>query len=196
MMDLDYHINYIGFADPYKDRSVLKDAMGRYRTNLFAEFNTSVHEDYPPLYTMKEEPYCGLPSAYLIYMHSDSEYEAAMKLVGSWLHWQRLTRSKPFLKGMDNTAAWVGLEDWRKEKEIKDKAFAYNQLKISAAGGNVAAQKLIFEGEKTTRGRAGRPSRAEIAKAAADQAKLDASLKDDMSRIKLATQDGKQTRNN
>lgn len=187
-MDLDYHIDYIGYSDPHKDRSILKDSVGRYRANLFYEFNQQRHEDYPPIYTMREEPWKGLPSAYLIYMYSDSEYEAAMKLVGSWHHWQRLCKSKPFMEGIRDGNQWVGLEAWRKEKEIKDKAHAYNQLKINAAQGNVQAQKLIYEGDKTSK--RGRPSNAEVRKAAAEEAQVSSALKEDMRRIKLVSSNG------
>ena len=176
---------WIGYSDPNKDRSVLKDLMGRYRTNIFLEFNKSAHDEYPPLYSMREGGWAGLPSAYEIYMTSDSEYEAAMKLVGSWTHWSKLIKSKPFLKGSEDGGSWTGLEAWRAEKEIRDKALAYNQLKISAATGNVTAQKIIFDGDKkTAASKRGRPSDAEIKKAAAAQAEESAQVKSDLQRIK------------
>jgi len=179
---MDYY-SFIGFADPAEDRSILKDVMGRYRTNIFYEFNKASHEEYPPLYTMREDEWQGLPSAYQIFMLSDSEYEAALKLVGSWLHWQRLLKCRPFMEGSDDGGAWVGLKRWREEKEIRDKALAYNQLKISAAGGNVTAQKLIFEGE--ARAKRGRPSNAEVKRAAAKEAAVNESVKKDLARLKV-----------
>jgi hypothetical protein len=183
-MDYDYHLTYVGFADPSKDKSVLKDTMGRYRTNLFYEFNKTRHEDMPPLYTMRETSYMGLPSAYLIYMLSDSEYEAAIKLVGSWSHWQRLLKSRPFMEGPDDAFSWTGLNSWREEKRIKEQAEAFNQLKISAAQGNVQAQKLIYEGKEVSNKR-GRPSKDEVRKAAKEQADLAARMKDDYKRMTL-----------
>ena len=182
MMDTAYYANYTGYADPDKDRSVLKDVMGRYRTNIFYEFNKSAHADYPPLYTMREQDWVGLPSAYRTHMESESEYEAAMKLVGSWAHWQKLLKCKPFMEGSDDSGIWLGLDSWRKEKEIRDKALAYNQLKISAATGNVTAQKLLFEGDKPSQKR-GRPSKAEVQKAAAKQAEQSDRIKSDLKRI-------------
>jgi len=180
-MDRSDYITYVGFSDPDADRSILKDNIGRYRTNIFYEFNKTRHEDYPPLYTMREDEWKGLPSAYRIYMESDSEYEAAMKLVGSWAHWQRLLKCKPFINGGEELGIWMGLDQWREEKAIQDKAFALNQLKISAAGGNVQAQKIILEGDK---GKRGRPSKAEVAKAAAKQAEHSNQIKSDFKRIK------------
>lgn len=175
-----------------KDRSVLKDVMGRYRTNIFYEFNKSRHEDYPPLYTMREESVRNLPSAYLIYMTSENEYEAAMKLVGSWAHWNKLLKCKPFINGSEDSGIWTGIAEWRKEKEIRDKALAYNQLKVSAAQGNVTAQKIIFDGDKKSATR-GRPSDAEIKKAAAAQAEKSDRVKSDLQRIKDL--DGTRSRN-
>lgn len=188
-MDYDYHAYYTGFSMPDSDKSILKDAAGRYRTNLFYEFNKTRHEDYPPMYTMREAPWKGLPSAYLIYMTSDTEYEAAMKLVGSWLHWERLLKSRPFMEGMDDGGQWVGLNSWREEKEIRDQAIAYNQLKMSAASGNVQAQKMILDGKKIASKR-GRPSQDEVKAAAREHAKIARELKADLKRIKLVTQNG------
>lgn len=193
-MDHEYHEFYTGYSMPGADRSALKDTLGRYRTNLFYEFNKTRHDDYPPVYTMREDTWKGLPSAYLIYMYSDSEYEAAMKLVGSWHHWERLLKSRPFCEGMDNGEQWVGLNAWREEKELKDQAHAYNQLKTSAAAGNVQAQKMIFDGKKTATKR-GRPSKDDIKAAAAEQAELTRELKDDLKRIKLVAKNGKSTGN-
>jgi len=187
-MDNYDYIAYLGYSDPDADRSLMKDVGGRYRTNIFYEFNKSRHEDYPPLYTMREDEWKGLPSAYRIYMTSDSEYEAAMKLVGSWAHWQRLLKCKPFMNGGEEIGIWMGLEQWREEKAIQDQAMAYNQLKTSAAGGNVAAQKLLFEGDKASK--RGRPSKAEVAKQAAKQAEEADQIKGDLKRIKLAVSNG------
>ena len=188
MHDQSYYITYTGFSDPDTDRSVLKDSIGRYRTNIFYEFNKSAQADYPPLYTMREDEWKGLPSAYRIYMASDSEYEAAMKLVGSWAHWQRLLKCKPFMKGGEDMGIWMGLEQWREEKAIRDKAQAYNQIKLSAAGGNVQAQKLLLEG--TDKAKRGRPSKAEVAKQAAKEAEKNDQIQEDLKRIKAVVNAG------
>lgn len=177
------YITFVGFSNPAKDRAVLKDVMGRYRTNVFYEFNKSRHDDYPPLYTMREDEWLGLPSAYKIFMLSESEYEAAIKLVGSWNHWQRLLKCKPFTDGVDDGGQWVGLNAWREEKKIREKAWALNQLKISAQGGSVSAQKILFEADKVA-GKRGRPSSAEIRKEAAKQAETATKVKSDLERIK------------
>jgi len=182
-MDLNYHINFVGFSDPNKDRGILKDTMGRYRLNIFEEFNYKRQEAWPPLYTMKEEVTAGLPSAYLIYIHSESEYEAAMKLVGSWNHWNKLCTSQAFMNGSPTSTVWSGLKSWREEKEIKDRATMYHLLKIAAATGNVNAQKLLFEKDKG--GVRGRPSKAQIEQAAKDAASNEEVIKDDLARLRL-----------
>lgn len=183
-MDHNDHITFVGFSDPDKDRSILKDSMGRYRTNIFLEFNTSRHGDMPPLYTMRDEPCKGLPSAYKIFMTSESEYEAAIKLVGSWAHWQRLLKCRPFMEGPVDAFSWTGLEAWREEKSIQDQARAFNQLKVAANEGNVQAQKLIYEGKDVSRKR-GRPSKDEVRKAAAAAAELDDRIKGDLKRLRV-----------
>ena len=193
MMDHTWHMDFDGFSDKDIDRSHLKDSAGRYRCNIFAEFNKTRQEEYPPLYTMREEPTYGLPSAYLIYMYSDNEYEAAMKLVGSWQHWQKLLKSKPFMNGLDDHGQWVGLEAWREEKEVQDMAIAYNQLKINAATGNVQAQKMIFDGKKSASKR-GRPSKEEVQRIAQEHAKNLGDIKSDLDRVKLVV-NGNDTRN-
>lgn len=181
MMDFDFHLNYTGYADPNKDKSDLKFPSGRYRLNLFHEFNQKAHEDYPPLYTMREEPFRGLPSAYLIYMTSTSEYEAAMKLMGSWQHWKRYYNSKQFMEGPEVKGGWEGLQSWREEKEIRDAQEAYQQLKTSAAMGSVPAQKAIWDDK--TKARKGRPSKDAIRKAAAEAAQAKDEIKADLKRI-------------
>jgi hypothetical protein len=183
-------MDFEGFSDRDIPRGHLKDAAGRFRTNIFYDFNKSRHEDYPPIYTMREEPFNGLPSAYLIYMYSNSEYEAALKLVGSWQHWLKLLKSGPFVNGQDDYSQWLGLQAWRDEKEIMDKATAYLQLQVQAGQGSVPAQKIIFDGVKTASKR-GRPSKEQIQKAAAEQAHSLRETKSDLKRIKLVVNGNK-----
>lgn len=191
MKMLDYY-TFTGYSDPDTDRAVLKDTMGRYRTNIFYEFNTSRHEEYPPLYTMREDSWAGLPSAYRIYMTSASEYEAAMKLVGSWNHWQRLLNIPVFMNGPKDVGSWAGLHQWREEKEIQDRAMALLQLKENAEKGNVTAQKLIYEGEK----KRGRPSKSEVKQAAEQMAKDRQEIRADLDRIKVVSFNGEQAGSN
>ena len=89
---------------------------------------------------------------------------------------------------------WEGLAEWRKEKEIRDAAKAYSQLKASAEMGNLQAQKEVWNAN--TKVKRGRPSQAEVAKAAQEQAQHTKDLKEDLKRIKLVAENGKQLGNN
>lgn len=180
------------FSDPSSDRSILKDARGAYRTNIFEEINQRSHTVSPPIYTMREDTHKGLPSAYRIYMDAQSEYEAAMILVGSWNHWLRLLKVNAFMKGEEGAHLWNGLEAWREEKGIKDRAVAYNQLKVSAATGNVQAQKMIFDGMKSAK--RGRPSSSEVKREAVKMAQHASDIKDDLARLRLVANGNDSTR--
>jgi hypothetical protein len=187
-MDLNWHINYQGFSGPDKDRSILKNANGSYRMNLFNEWTWRPTDNDLPLYTMREEPYLGYPSAYLIYMYSESEYEAAMKLVGSWNHWNKLLTSQRFMEGSKDTLTWSGLKQWREEKAIKDRATVYTMLKMAAASGNVNAQKILFEKDKN--GTRGRPTKAQVEQAAKEAAIHEEFVQEDLKRIRLVASNG------
>lgn len=103
------------------NKTKLKDKMGRHRTSsLFLELND---DGLTPLYTLDEEHKDDLQSAYLIYMESATEYEAAQRLVGSWEHWKKLLRSK---------AVSEYIERWREEKEVRLMAMGITAM-ITAA---------------------------------------------------------------
>ena len=86
------------------------------------------------VYTLRDTDWKGFKSMYLIYMDEDSEYEAAMKLLGSWPHWKKLcecTWFKPYLK------------NWRTEREIKEAVIGKKTIIEAAKEGNVAAAKEL-----------------------------------------------------
>ena len=82
------YAKYNGFMDDAADPTILTDVTGRYRTeSLFVEtIQKRTAKRYDPLYSMTDKEKGELPSAYLIYMTSVDEYDAAMKLVGSLKH--------------------------------------------------------------------------------------------------------------
>lgn len=96
-------------------------------------------EKMDPLYTIKEHD-DELLSAHKIYMGCPSEYDAAIKLVGSWRWWNRMIGSSSKIRKL--------IEDWRDEKLLKDQANARKLLWIEAEKGNVAAQKVLYESKK------------------------------------------------
>ena len=175
---------------PDSDTSILYNDNNSIRGDIFLEINTN-NQVGDALYTMHERPRHGLPSAYMIYMLSESEYEAAIKLVGSWTIWERYCKNKYFMQGPARSTNWSGLEKWREEKVIQQEAKARAQLVEQAEGGNVQAIKALFEEHKVSK--RGRPSKAEVDKAAKIAAEKDKKVKDDLKRIRLATVDGKES---
>ena len=100
------------------------------------------------LYTLKDTDWNGCKSMYLIYMNAGSEYEAALKLLGSWSHWNKLcqcTWFKPYI------------ESWREEREIREAAIGKATLIDKALEGNVSAAKELVNQIKET-GKLGRKS--------------------------------------
>ena len=135
-----------GFQDEEIDLSVLTDKQGRLRTaSLFSETVAfGVEEKYPPLYTLRNRDYNGLPSAYLIYMASVDEFDAAIKLVGSMAHWRRLLETPWFLKGNDKTT-WEGLEIWRQDMALRDMSTAKRELISSAGKHDTSSARKLFD---------------------------------------------------
>ncbi len=113
---------------------------------LFYEFR---HQgEATPIYTLKEHDWKGCKSMYKIYVSCSSEYEAAIKILGSWSHWKKLCKCtwfKPYL------------EDWKEEVLIREAAIGKATLIEAAEDGNVtAAKELVNQLNKKS---AGRPSK-------------------------------------
>lgn len=131
-----------GFADPLCDKAILLDKRGARRTQtLFVDVGMPT-DKYETLYTMREHDYKGFISAYQIYMHSADEYEAAMKLVGSIDHWNRLCSLKWFMKG---GVGFSGIEQWRKDMINRDLSYAKKALieQVRLFKDSAAATKLM-----------------------------------------------------
>lgn len=94
------------------------------------------------VYTLQDRDRGNTPSAYLIYMSSVDEYEAALKLVGSMRHWRKLSNLKWFKEGRTDYG-FDGLNQWRLDMEARDQSSAKKQLIVAAEEGNVAAMKSI-----------------------------------------------------
>lgn len=118
---------------------------------LFYEYRHQTTSKVSPPYTLKEYEWEGCKSMYQLYMQYDTEYDAAIALLGSWSHWQKLCER-----------AWfkVYKDKWDAEKDVRNKALAEKTLIEQAKAGNVTAAKLIREGEKAPRKR-GRPENHE-----------------------------------
>jgi len=159
----EYHVNWTCPTDNMKDK------LGRFRTlSLFYEsLGQRQKGHYSPIYSLSNrdktlEDGTFYPSAYLIYMASSDEYEAAIKLVGSMQHWRKLLETPWFLPG-SRTWDWTGfegLEQWRLDMEARNKSEAISLLREAAAGGNVQAQKELYKmGTESGKKPAGRPKK-------------------------------------
>jgi len=157
------------------DYSRMVAESGHYKTQgLFYEYRFQSSSDYLP-YTLKERDYKGHRSMYKIYMACDSEYEAAIKLLNSWKHWEILIATDWFSKEVDK---------WREEREIRELALGKSVLVAQAEEGNVTAAKALVDGSKR---KAGRPSKNEIKAELKKKVKMDnkvSSLVDRMERTK------------
>lgn len=78
-------------------------------------------------------------SMYHIYLRCDSEYEAAIVLLGSYAHWQRLKQCKWFIPYLDI---------WELERNKRDEAIARSILIQQAEQGNVSAARSIYTHSK------------------------------------------------
>lgn len=135
-----------------------KASNGRRLTQgLFYEFG---NPDAP--YTLRDQDYTSragkaYTSAAEIYRNSADEYEAALKLLGSWSHWQLLLRTcKWFVDGADTGGFdFPGLNSWREEMALRDASMSKKQLQEAAEAGNVAAMRYLNEhaGKKKKVGR-------------------------------------------
>ncbi len=108
---------WVGFKDHEADFSVLRDSEDSLRLHtLFVERK---EQGEVPLYTLKDFEFKGYPSAYLVYMSSVDEYDAAMRLVGSMSHWRSLLKLDWFMRGII-TQDFSGVTQWREDMKLRD----------------------------------------------------------------------------
>lgn len=89
-------------------------------------------------------------SMYLMFMQYNSEYSAAMGILGSWPHWLKLCECSWFKPE---------LEKWKAEMDLRDEALAKDKLvKLTKADNITAAKALLAETKNPTR-KVGRPSK-------------------------------------
>ena len=120
---------------------------------LFWETSTiASRKKFTPLYTLKEHDHEDsegnvYKSAYQIYMNCVDEDEAAIKLLGSRYHWDKLKGCKWFLEGIhvDNAKTTMGLEDWRKHKQSEIESDTLSKLWSQASDGNLQAIKYLHQ---------------------------------------------------
>lgn len=162
-------------------RSQVRDKENRMRTtSLFIE-SCRVADNYPPIFTLSEftkvkdgEEYIPLKQVYMSYDHvPGQEYQFAMDIFGSWLHWQKLLEST--LKDY--------FQQWREELEIKMAARGFQAMVKAAKNpekGVAAAKYLADRGWKPQRGR---PSKEEVAREKRIAAGISSEIAEDAQRL-------------
>jgi len=129
-------------TNPDPSDAILFDSRGARRTaSLFLE--TSRDKNKPPVLTLLDYEKKGLPSAYLIYMESETEYDAAMKLVGSMGHWRKLMDCPWFMSG-DSDRGFTGLVQWRKDMAMRDANMAMTILRDKVIGGDKQSAQFLL----------------------------------------------------
>ena len=124
---------------------------GHWRTEALFLDTAPEPEKVAPSYTFREHAieYDGkvLPSAYQVILHSDSEYDAAIRLLGSYRHWERLKKSpRVFNKGVYGKQNVYTIEIALRDMHIRIQAEAKSELLALAQTGNVTAARTIYDG--------------------------------------------------
>lgn len=153
---------------------------GRIKTSaLFSDCPADTSSSEPPLYSLRSGGYKGCPSLKDIYMSigDPTEYEFAIKALGSWEAWQRLIG--------ENGPQWFKPHHaaWQDELEIKLRREAFLNLKELSKSKSDAA-KWIAEGKWKARG-PGRPTKEEKAGELRRIASVTAGLEEDAARLGL-----------
>lgn len=119
------------------------------------------------LYTLKNEDHEGFPSLYKLYMETGdiTEYRFATEHLGGWEHWKGLAECS-WMKAI--------VAKWRDELEVKIRSDQVRAVVDTAAGKSresFQAQKYLLDSlRKETGSKRGRPTKAEVTKAAKDLA--------------------------
>lgn len=102
---------------------------------------TTVEENAPYCLKPNDYEFKGVvyKSMYLIYMSCDSEYEAAIKLLGNYNHWTKLKRCTWFLPYV---------EEWNAELILRESALAKSKLVALTEAGNVTAARTLLNTKK------------------------------------------------
>jgi len=88
-------------------------------------------------------------SMYLIFISCDSEYEAAITLLGNYAHWLKLKKCSWFVEL---------LQEWNAELELREEALAKSKLVLLTESGNVTAARTLLGNKKAAP--VGKPTKA------------------------------------
>jgi len=161
------------------DKSKFLDGGGKPLTqSLFLEIN---YDENYAVYTLKDQDheYNGktYPSIKRLYleMEDPTEYEFATKYLLGWQHWKRLCANAALRKHID---------EWREELELKIVSQGVRDMinLTGSEGGSFQAARWLAERGWEKR-KAGRPSKAEIDKRVAQDAKIREDFEGDIARM-------------
>ncbi len=149
----DLTIDYVDF--PYAPLDGYRGSNNIHLTNaLFVE--TTSTPDIEPLFTIKESAIIHngrlIPSARLVYIHSDGEWDAMSKIVGSFRQWAKLKELKWFQDLLD---LWKA--EWYLRQETLARALLFQH---AAAKGGASSAKALFDDAKKGGRLPGRPKKA------------------------------------
>lgn len=137
---------------PHLDAETFRSDSGRYVTEgIFLE--TATQGNDPEFLTWslsereKEKDGKVLPSAYQVVVWSADEYDAAMKICGSIQLWNRFKGNKRIWNGIQGICPGLGAA--LEVQKMRLASEAMKQMQASALEGNVAAQKAVFELNRT-----------------------------------------------
>jgi hypothetical protein len=126
------------------------------------EYNGKMYKCFRELYLSCDDP---------------TEYEVATKYLGGWKHWQRILRSTPLRRAID---------DWRMELEAKLRSRGVQgMLAAAATGGTRGANAAKWLADRGWEQRAaGAPSKAEKARALKVEQHMEKAVESDLQRIR------------
>jgi hypothetical protein len=163
-------------------REQLVDHVNAYRTqSLFIETNGTTRD---PIMTLNDHDLelngTVLYSLKKIYMEEadPEEYRVAIRVFGSWAHWERLLQNKKIFRK---------IQEYRKELEVKIRSDAVRAListaALDGAKGTSAAKYVAEKGWEKRK--AGAPTKAEVKSELKVQADMDSELQEDMKRLNI-----------
>jgi hypothetical protein len=152
----------------------------RYTKALF--FETSFPSKETVLYTLKDVDHQGYPSLYLLYMATNdpTEWKFATEYFDGWEHWEMLCECEWFKPLVSR---------WRRELELRMKSQALARIMAEAKTSSreaFASNKYLLERgwePKEGQNKRGRPSKAEISKAAHEAVTENNRLSSDLVRL-------------
>ena len=135
-------------ALPHLDKNTFVTEENRYVTEaIFWELANGQNRQDFYYWTLsereKEREGKWIPSAHNAVVYANDEYDAAMKVCGSWQLWLRLKQNRRIWEGQ--RGLYPGLAAALEEQKMRKASSSMKQLEMAAMEGNVAAQKFIYD---------------------------------------------------